>query len=50
MVAAIQHGGRIINELDKGLMATYGERYFHQVRAGGAQFRVSRGVKVIDQP
>ena len=31
MVAAIQYGGRITDELDKGLMATYAERYFHQV-------------------
>ena len=32
MVAAIQYGGRITDELDKLLMATYAEKYFHQVR------------------
>ena len=31
MVAAIQYGGRITNELDKLLMATYAEKLFHQV-------------------
>ncbi len=50
MVAAIQYGGRITDELDKGLMATYAERYFHQVGMRGAQLRVLRGGKVIDQP
>ena len=35
MVAAIQYGGRITDELDKLLMGTYAEKYFHQV--GGLQ-------------
>ncbi len=35
MVAAIQYGGRITDELDKLLMATYAEKFFHQVGGGG---------------
>lgn len=40
MVAAIQYGGRITDELDKLLMATYAEKYFHQV--GGRRLQGPR--------
>lgn len=33
MVAQIQYGGRITDDLDQLLMNTYSEKFFNQVRA-----------------
>ena len=32
MIAQIQYGGRITDDLDKKLMNTYAERFFNQVK------------------